>query len=30
MRRKAAEEAARLLRGEPLREPVVEPEVAAR
>ena len=30
MRRKAAEEAARLLRGEPLREPVVAPEVAAR
>ena len=30
MRRKAAEEAARLLRGEPLREPVTAPEVAAR
>ena len=30
MRRKAAAEAARLLRGEPLREPVVAPEVAAR
>ena len=30
MRRKAAEEAARLLRGEPLREPVVAPEVVAR
>jgi D-3-phosphoglycerate dehydrogenase len=29
MRRKAAEEAGRLLRGEPLREPVA-PEVAAR
>jgi D-3-phosphoglycerate dehydrogenase len=30
MRRKAAEEAARLLRGEPLREPVVAPEAAGR
>ena len=30
MRRKAAEEAARLLRGEPLREPVTAPEVAVR
>ena len=30
MRRKAAEEAARLLRGEPLREPVTAAEVAAR
>jgi D-3-phosphoglycerate dehydrogenase len=29
MRRKAAEEAARLLRGEPLREPVTAPEVPA-